>query len=73
MTLKFLCRVLFIHDSYADEGKVFLDPNALSKDGTVALSDTFFSDDGLIMAYTISASGSDWKTVQFKHVEKGAI
>jgi len=39
---------------------VLLDPNALSPDGTVALSATSFTDDGRFLAYGLSQSGSDW-------------
>ncbi|XP_065215821.1 prolyl endopeptidase-like [Planococcus citri] len=65
--------VLFVQDSITSEGKVFLDPNTFSQDGTVALSGISFSHDGLLFAYGISANGSDWKTIQFKHVEQGDI
>ena len=43
--------------------EVFLDPNALSDDGTVALTGVFFSHDGRYAAYTISRSGSDWTEI----------
>jgi prolyl oligopeptidase len=39
---------------------VLIDPNALSKDGTVALGSTSFTLDGRYMAYSVAASGSDW-------------
>lgn len=64
-----------MQDSPNCEGKVFIDPNTLSKDGTVSLDPTTagFSDDGLIFAYGLTESGSDWITMQFKHVEKGIV
>ena len=40
--------------------EVFLDPNALSDDGTVALNGVQFSKDGKYASYSISRSGSDW-------------
>ena len=42
------------------EPKVLLDPNTLSADGTVALSDMVFTDDGKLVAYATSSAGSDW-------------
>lgn len=43
--------------------EVFIDPNALSDDGTVALTGIFISPDGKYTAYTISRSGSDWTEI----------
>ena len=45
------------------EREVFLDPNKLSDDGTVALTGVFQSKDGKYTAYTISRSGSDWTEI----------
>lgn len=45
------------------EREVFLDPNTLSEDGTVALGGTFQSKDGRYTAYTINRSGSDWTEI----------
>jgi len=53
--------VLFVQDGRNAPSRVLLDPNAFSTDGTVALSGASFSDDGTRLAYSISASGSDWQ------------
>ena len=53
------------------EPTVFLDPNTLSEDGTVALSGYRFTEDGLTFAYGLSASGSDWISIHLKDVLTG--
>ncbi|XP_044755944.1 prolyl endopeptidase [Coccinella septempunctata] len=53
------------------EGEVFLDPNTLAEDGTIALQASAFSEDGKTFAYGISRSGSDWLEVKFRDVETG--
>ena len=55
-----------IYRSSTPDGKdaeVFLDPNTLSDDGTVALTGLTMSHDGKYVAYTISRSGSDWTEI----------
>lgn len=47
-------------DLKSGENEVFLDPNRLSDDGTVALNGVQFSRDGKYASYSISRSGSDW-------------
>ncbi|WP_435052732.1 prolyl oligopeptidase family serine peptidase [Muribaculum intestinale] len=55
--------VLYRTRSLDKAPEVFLDPNTLSDDGTVALTGVFFSHDGRHAAYTISRSGSDWTEI----------
>ncbi|KAL3071765.1 hypothetical protein niasHT_038833 [Heterodera trifolii] len=59
-------RVLYQTKSLNSTGKVFLDPNTLSKDGTTAVTMESFSDDGTVFAYGISEKGSESVTVKFK-------
>ena len=55
--------ILYRMDSLDSEPEVFIDPNKLSEDGTVALTGVFQSTDGKYTAYTISRSGSDWTEI----------
>ncbi|MFN7117072.1 MAG: prolyl oligopeptidase family serine peptidase [Saprospiraceae bacterium] len=43
--------------------EVFLDPNAMSKDGTVAISPVGISKDNKYFAYAKSSAGSDWQEI----------
>ena len=63
--------VLYTVASLADEPRVLLDPNKLSPDGTIALAGTAISRDGKLMAYGLSASGSDWSEWKVRNVETG--
>lgn len=63
--------VLYVATSINDPGRILLDPNTLSTDGTIALSGSRISDDGKTMAYGLSASGSDWVEWHFRDVETG--
>ena len=51
------------------KAEVFLDPNKLSDDGTVALTGVYFNRNGTKMAYTISRSGSDWSEIYVMDVQ----
>ncbi|MEZ5345157.1 MAG: prolyl oligopeptidase family serine peptidase [Pyrinomonadaceae bacterium] len=63
--------VLYIAGSIEDPGKVLLDPNKLSSDGTSSLAGLSISDDGKIMAYGVSTGGSDWREWRFLNIETG--
>ncbi len=61
--------VLYIQKGLDGKPEVFLDPNKLSEDGTVALAGVSVSKDGKYFAYSIARSGSDWNEVFFMDVE----
>ncbi len=53
--------------------EVFLDPNKLSTDGTVALTGVVQSPDGKLTGYTISRNGSDWTEIFVLDTESGKL
>ena len=55
--------VLYSMETLASKPEILLDPNTFSADGTVALSDVAFSNDGKYLGYTIARSGSDWNEI----------
>ena len=63
--------VLYVAESLTAEPRVLLDPNTLSTDGTVALVGHAVSDDGKLLAYGTSASGSDWMEWRVREVSTG--
>ncbi|HEX4947500.1 MAG TPA: prolyl oligopeptidase family serine peptidase [Blastocatellia bacterium] len=63
--------VLYTTDSLDGTPRVLLDPNALSKDGTVALSGLAISRDGKLMTYALASAGSDWQEWKVRDVQTG--
>jgi prolyl oligopeptidase len=63
--------VLYTVTSLEAQPQMILDPNTLSADGTVALSGLQVSPDGKLIAYSLSASGSDWQEWKVRDVETG--
>ncbi|XP_068646484.1 uncharacterized protein [Aristolochia californica] len=61
--------VLYVQDDVEGSAEVLLDPNALSEDGTVALSISAVSEDAKFLAYGVSASGSDWVTIKVMRID----
>ncbi|MFC2291106.1 MAG: S9 family peptidase, partial [Prevotella denticola] len=67
--------VLYIMDRLGDEknARIFLNPNQLSTDGTVALKGIYFSHNGKYAAYAISRSGSDWQEFYVMDAKTGKL
>jgi len=63
--------VLYTADSLDGDPKVLLDPNTMSKDGTVSLADHQPSEDGKLLAYATSAAGSDWQEIRVRDIATG--
>ena len=62
---------LYVADSLEATPRVLLDPNTLSKDGTIALKSYAVSDDGKFIAYGLSSGGSDWEEWRVLDVDAG--
>ena len=65
--------VMYVMDELGGEPRVFLDPNTLSTDGTVALKGVYFSHNGKWAAYSISRSGSDWQEFYVIDLKTGQL
>jgi prolyl oligopeptidase len=63
--------VLYTVTALDAQPQMVLDPNTLSADGTVAVSGLQVSPDGKLLAYGLSASGSDWQEWKVRDVETG--
>jgi prolyl oligopeptidase len=65
--------VLYVADAYDAEGRVLLDPNTWSADGTVAMRTFSASDDGRYLAYARADAGSDWQQIYVLEVDSGEL
>ncbi len=65
--------IVYRMDSIGGTPEVFIDPNTLSDDGTVALTGLSFSKDGSKAAYTISRRGSDWTEIYVMDTQTGEL
>jgi prolyl oligopeptidase len=52
-------------------GRVLVDPNTFSEDGTSSLSSLTVTADGQLVAYGVSEAGSDWTTFQLLRLATG--
>jgi prolyl oligopeptidase len=63
--------VLYSARGRAGKAHIILDPNTLSKDGSLAVVDYVPSRDGRLLAYGVSVSGSDWTEWHIRDVGSG--
>jgi prolyl oligopeptidase len=60
---------------YVEEGsrpaRVLLDPNTLRADGTESVGSLAVSEDGSLLAYSVSSGGSDWQQFRVREVASG--
>ena len=63
--------VLHVAESLDGEQRVLIDPNTMSADGTISLTDSEPSEDGKLLAYGVSHGGSDWNEVRVRDVTTG--
>ena len=61
--------ILYVQDGMDGEAAVLLDPNALSTDGTTALTAYAVSPDGRRVAYALSEHGSDRQKIRVQGVQ----
>ena len=63
--------VLYLRNEDGGAPQVLLDPNTLSKDGTIALGGLGISEDGRYLAWSTSDGGSDWRSWRVRDVDSG--
>ena len=54
-----------------EHGRVLLDPNSFSADGTISVSAAAVNPAGTLLAYCVSDGGSDWWTIRVREVDSG--
>ncbi|WP_420427911.1 prolyl oligopeptidase family serine peptidase [Algiphilus sp.] len=63
--------VLYWQASAKAEARALLDPNAMATDPPVSVGEYALSPDGGLLAYTLSQSGSDWRTLRIRRTDTG--
>lgn len=63
--------VLFVQEGMSGTPRILIDPNTLSKDGTVSLGGYTISNDGKYMAYILNQAGSDWSSIEVLEIATG--
>lgn len=63
--------VLYRQKGLDGEPQVVIEPNKLSEDGTVAITNLSITEDGKYLVYGLSAKGSDQQELRIKDVDSG--
>ncbi|MCU0287827.1 MAG: prolyl oligopeptidase family serine peptidase [Acidobacteria bacterium] len=63
--------VVYIQEGLTGKPKILLDPNAFSADGSITLTDIYFSNDHKYVGCAISQGGSDWREFFVVETETG--
>jgi prolyl oligopeptidase len=63
---------IFIREEVVASPALVIDPNAISEDGSISLSQWMPSPDGALLAYGLSEGGADWMAVRIRGVDSGA-
>lgn len=62
---------VYVVDRLDGPPRLLIDPNKLSADGTVALTNWVVSEDGKLLAYGLAGAGSDWQEWHVLEVDSG--
>jgi prolyl oligopeptidase len=65
--------MLIVREGMDGPDRVLIDPNAWSSEGTTALAEWSPSEDGMLVAFGVQQSGSDWRTIRVLDVATGAL
>jgi prolyl oligopeptidase len=63
--------VLYVRPRAGGAARVLIDPNRLTKDGSLALQQVSASPDARHVAYGLSEGGADWQTIHVRDVATG--
>ena len=62
---------VFVRAGTTAQPELVIDPNAISEDGSVSLSQWMPSPDGTLLAYGLSEGGADWTTIRVRDIASG--
>ena len=63
--------VLYVQETLESPLRIVINPNLLSPDGTIAITTAAVSEDGKLLAYALSASGSDRQEIKIRNIDAG--